>query len=248
MLKDISIDTHCRKFAEQRAKGFAHTMDLIKKIDPEASREDKEQQAQKAIANISKDTLPQNNGILLIEVAKLELNETVTQLLNATNLWKLDTLKKAVSLSGPKRSADTTVAILQTVDIKHRDFAQLFQTALKHTNQSYQLNRVREEKLGKHWEIQDDHIISYREPTVRGLPSVCTTFNFLSRSTRTVVWDREMETQDVTQRDFHEYQSGEEIALAYKKLSTFIVDVPEYRGKDDGYQPRRIKRQPSNSK
>ncbi len=208
MLKEDSLDKHYRQFTDQRVKGFTSALEAIQKIDPESPQETKEEKAQKAIANISTDSLTQNNGVLLIEVAKLELKETVKQLLNATNLWKLDTLKKAVSLSGPKRSADTTVAILQTADIKHRDFAQLFQTALKHTNQSYQLNRVREEKLGKHWEIQDDHIISYREPTVRGLPSVCTTFNFLSRSTRTVVWDREMETQDVTQRDFHEYQSG----------------------------------------
>ena len=245
MLKEDSLDKHYRQFTDQRVKGFTSALKAIQQIDPKSSQESKEQQAQKAIANISTDSLTQNNGVLLIEVAKLELKETVTQLLDATNLWKLDTLKKAVSLSGPKRSADTTVAILQTADIKHRDFAQLFQTALKHTNQSYQLNRVREEKLGgSKWEIQDDHIISYKEPTVRGQPSVCTTFNFLSRSTRTVVWDRDMDTQDVTQRDFHEYQSSEEIDLAYKKLSTIIEDVPQYRGKDDGYQPRRIKRQP----
>ena len=244
MLKEDSLDKHCRAFAEQRAKGFASALQAIQKIDPNASQEDKEQKAQKAIANISKDSLTQNNGVLLVELAKQELNETVTQLLNATNLWKVDTLLQAVSLGEQQQKSDTTIAILQTARIKHQDFAVLFQAALKHAKYTYQLDKVREEKLGKHWEIHDDHLISYNEPTGRGQPSVCKTFNFLSRSTRTVVWHREMGTQDVTQRDFHEYQSSEEIDLAYKKLSTIIKDVPEYRGKDDGYQPRRIKRQP----
>lgn len=254
---EYGLDRKLREYAKTREETFKQVLDVLLHTDKDdneyVTAKENEKKFLKAVSNIPADKLNAENGALLCAAAKRNLSHTATYLLRQNTIWPPATIRTAVNIAAENNNAATLLSILKHADIKdNATFSDIYEGACKNaTDHSAKkaLEEYQERTLGKNWEIQDSYRISHVETDYYTSPQIRTTFNFRACHVRTIIRDKDLNQMEVRERDFQDFQSSAEIDLAYEKLTRFISNAPEYRGKNTGQtQQRRIKSRGQNLK
>ena len=228
-----------------RAKNYARALRILKISPPNQRRRsgkyEEERVHKLAVDSVHEEDLTQRNGLLLVAAASNDLPKTIKYLFQKAE-WHPDDIKSAIRSACDNDKEDSLASLLKHAPSEdERAFCQLFQYAYSQDNSRMQrtLDNLQNELLGKGWQIEDDHIISYKD-TDYGDPSIKTTFNFGACHVRTVyAITGESSKLKVHQKDFEELQSEGELEIAYKKLSQFVANPPQFRGKTTGMTQHR---------